>query len=169
MRHFMKKKSMGLYFFRVYIISASPTAHIYLFAKTNITKPIIALITHIIKGTDDTKSLSITMHLHFLILLLTGFALSAPCFQQCLAPTLSSINAVTTASAISPSLQPIDEIDGQIQEVAGKHTAVALSNRSVPDPIRYPMCKRYLNVSLPSFCSSFLFISLVFLGGKRRA
>lgn len=127
----------------------------------------IALITHIIKGTEDTKTLSIKMHPHFLILLLTGFALSAPFFQQGLAPTLSSINPATTASAISPSLQPIDEIDGKIQEVAGKHTAVLLSNRSVPDPIRYPMCKRYLNVGLPSFCSSFLFISLV-CRGKRR-
>lgn len=112
------------------------------------------------------------MHPHFLILLLTGFALSAPFFQQGLVPTLSSINPATTASAISPSLQPIDEIDeidGEIQEVAGKHTAVLLSNRSVPDPIRYPMCKRYLNVSLPLPSAAHFCLYHWFVGGKEES
>ena len=130
------------------------------------------------------------MHPHFLIQLLTGFTLSALCFQQGLAettktlsvagrrpmsifvtavrqaasqPTLSSINPARTGSTTLPSLQPADEkAHGKIQEVAGGNdTAVLLSNRSVPNPLRHPICKRYLNVSLSpstpiplSFCNS---------------
>lgn len=138
------------------------------------------------------------MHPHILIQLLTGFTLSALVsnkgwqkprrlflsqdagrslflWQTASRPTLSSINPARTASTTLPLLQPADKKPrGEIQEVAGGNdTAMLLSNRSVPNPVRHPMCKRYLNVSLsppiplPS-ATHLWFINLVWWGGEER-
>ena len=116
------------------------------------------------------------MYLHFLNQLLIVYSLLTLCFQQELAetatalsvagsrpvssfvtavrqtaslPTPFSIRTTTTASTLLLSPQPVDEINGKIQEVAGNKTAALLPNRSFSNPFRRPMCRRRICVSFP--------------------